>query len=61
MAQLRSSPSQLRWTVPVVMICSATLLARLLGIAPPMVAMPISLMPTICPSSFTSGPPLLPP
>src|SRR6476646_9065742 len=54
-------PIQLRCTCFVRMICSATLLASVLGMAPPMEAMPISLMPTISPSSLTSGPPLLPP
>ena len=55
-----SSPVQLLATVPVLMSSSDTSLDRLAGIAPPRLPMPTSLIPTISPFSFTSGPPLLP-
>ena len=54
-------PVQLRRTKPWRMISSATLRARLPGIAPPSEATPISLMPMTSPARLASGPPLFPP
>ncbi len=54
-----SKPSQLRRTWPSLISASTTAFARSLGIAPASPKL-ISLMPTISPARFTSGPPELP-